>query len=85
MSPLLEPAAARPHATDRAPCLNRCSINNACFSATHTHTYARTHIHMRAHTPWWPNWEERDGRGGGESVWRKAGREADWAGTQELE
>lgn len=35
MSPLLEPPAARPHATDPAPCLNRCSINNACFSATH--------------------------------------------------
>lgn len=35
MSPLLEPPAARPHATDLAPCLNRCSINNACSSATH--------------------------------------------------
>lgn len=35
MSPLLEPPAARPHATDPAPCLNRCSINNACSSATH--------------------------------------------------
>jgi len=35
MSPLLEPPAACPHATDPAPCLNRCSINNACSSATH--------------------------------------------------
>lgn len=34
MSPLLEPPAACPHATDPAPCLNRCSINNACSSAT---------------------------------------------------
>lgn len=29
------PAAARPHATDPAPRLNRCSINNGRFGATH--------------------------------------------------
>lgn len=35
VSPCLNPPAARTHATDPKPCLNRCSINNACFGATH--------------------------------------------------
>lgn len=35
VSPCFNPPAACPHATDPASCLNRCSINNACFSATH--------------------------------------------------
>lgn len=84
MSPLLEPPAARPHATDPAPCLNRCSINNACFSATRL---PGGQIGKR-------RVDERDGkrgRGGGgggwvnEPVWREDMREGEWARTQKLE
>lgn len=77
MSPLLEPPAARPHATDPAPCLNRCSIN-ACFSATHL---PGGHIEKRradARWRWREGWEWV-------SVWRKDKGEGERARTQKPE
>lgn len=75
MSPLLEPPAARPHATDPAPCLNRCSINNACFSATHLPggQIGKSRVDGRGRE--WVN----------ESVWREDKKEGGWARTQTLE
>lgn len=75
MSPLLEPPAARPHATDPAPCLNRCSINNACFSATHL---PGGQIGKR-------RVDEREREWVNESVWREDKREGEWARAQKLE
>lgn len=75
MSPLLEPPAARPHATDPAPCLNRCSINNACSSATHL---PGGQIGKR-------KVDEREGLSEWVSVWRQDKREGEWARTQRLE
>lgn len=65
VSPCLNPPAARPHATDPAPCLSRCSINNACFSATHTSPVPKVGIGewMRAMQQMNEPARERDGGG----------------------
>lgn len=70
VSPCLNPPAARPHATDPAPCLNRCSINNACFSATHLPGAQSGNRRMDegdAANEWACSGEGREGRRMGES------------------